>query len=407
MPKKSIEIIETIKGGELDQNINKFLTYVEQQYTSETTIKKYYSYIHKFKKYCYKNNITDPFSDTVFSEYFTYIYNFHSKQYYQYTIHALNAFKNFSLSQPLKKTYTDNEYIFKSSEFTNILSQFYTFLVQSEIKETTKMLHYNGIRRFLIYLEKQQILSFKQLAIGQIFDYINSSNLAHATKCSYSRTLKKFFDFTFNQNITAYSGNQIFSKIKRNYNQRILSFYSTKEISALLTIIDTSTILGKRNYAIILLAALLGFRASDIVNLKFSNIDWNNKLITIVQQKTGTKLIQPFPSEIFFALLDYWKNARPSTDITNFFITFTCPYRALCPASLSVMATKYFKLANIDISHRKHGMHSLRHSLANNMLHNNISFQDISASLGHSYMSTTTMYINSDINTMKLLSLEV
>ena len=157
----------------------------------------------------------------------------------------------------------------------------------------------------------------------------------------------------------------------------------------------------------LLLAAVLGFRASDIVNLKFNDINWNNKVISIKQQKTGKDLIQPFPDEVFFALLDYLKNARPIAKCSNIFVTSVVPFRELSPSALSVITTKYFKLANIDISKRKHGIHSFRHSFSNNMLANNISLQDISASLGHSYLSTTTMYTNIDINTLKLLSLEV
>ena len=45
--------------------------------------------------------------------------------------------------------------------------------------------------------------------------------------------------------------------------------------------------------------------------------------------------------------------------------------------------------------------------MANNMLHNNVSLQDISASLGHSYLSTTTMYTNIDAANLGKLCLEV
>ena len=40
-----------------------------------------------------------------------------------------------------------------------------------------------------------------------------------------------------------------------------------------------------RDYAMLMLAARLGLRASDIANLKFNNIDWDKNEINIVQQK--------------------------------------------------------------------------------------------------------------------------
>ena len=78
-------------------------------------------------------------------------------------------------------------------------------------------------------------------------------------------------DFTFENNLTAFSGKLLFSRIKCNPNERILSFYTSQEISKLISFIDTNSKIGKRNYAMLLLAAVLGFRASDIVNLKLEH----------------------------------------------------------------------------------------------------------------------------------------
>ena len=46
----------------------------------------------------------------------------------------------------------------------------------------------------------------------------------------------------------------------------------------ILSSIDRNSKVGKRDYAMISLAVYLGLRASDIVNLEFSNIDWENNL---------------------------------------------------------------------------------------------------------------------------------
>lgn len=301
-----------------------------------------------------------------------------------------------------------NENILTKGEFNKLLTEFSNFLNDnSEIKESTKKLRIKIIKRFLIYLEKQNFSSFKDLSSDIILKYLNHSNLANSTKSNYLDILKIFFNFTFQKNFSSFSGNSIYFKVKRNPRERILSFYSQNEIAKLISSINTSTSIGKRNYAIILLAAITGLRASDIVNLKFENIDWGNKTLKFTQVKTQKELIQPFPDEIFYAILDYLKNGRPTSDSKYLFICHKPSFDKITPSVLSVYTTTYFKVAGIDISSRKHGLHSLRHSFANNMLHNNISLQNISASLGHSVISTTTMYTNIDINTLKLLCLEV
>ena len=298
--------------------------------------------------------------------------------------------------------------LMKGCELNKLLTEFSDFLDDNcKIRESTKNLRLKIVKQFLIYLNQQSISSFKSLSSDIIFKYLNCSNLSNSTKSSYLEVLKIFFNFTFQQNLSSFSGSSVISKIKRNPRERILSFYTQDEISKLISSIDSSTTVGKRNYAIVLLAAITGLRASDIVNLKFENIDWGNKTLKFTQVKTQKELVQPFPDEILFAILDYLKNGRPQSDSKYLFIRHKIPFDKISPSVLSVYTTTYFKEAGIDISSRKHGLHSLRHSFANNMLHNNISLQNISASLGHSVISTTTMYTNIDINTLKLLSLEV
>lgn len=397
---------KNIKGSELEQYINEFIEKLEFEHFSKHVIQKYKSHLFNFKKFCFQHNITDFFSNNTISKYLKAISN-SSNYSVKFSKKALNKFKDFSLTGSFKSVYLENSNCLTSVEFNNCLNAFNDFLEISEIQKTTKKLQSNVVSRFLNFLEKNNIFSLNTLSYENIFKYINSLNLAHATKCNYSKILKKFFNFTFQKNVTSFSGNDLFPSIRRNQNERILSFYSIKEVSKLISSIDTSTKIGKRNYAIALVAAVLGFRASDIVNLKLDNVDWNNRIIKINQQKNHKELIQPFSEEVFYALLDYLKNARPVTHYDNIFVRFSAPFSALSPTALSVMISKYFNLANIDISSRKHGIHSLRHSLANNMLHNKVSLQDISASLGHSYISTTTLYTNVDITTLQLLSLEV
>ena len=71
------------------------------------------------------------------------------------------------------------------------------------------------------------------------------------------------------------------------------------------------------------------------------------------------------------------------------------------------VVSKYFTLAGIDISKRKHGPHALRHSLASNLLANNTPMHIIKDVLGHTNLNTTRVYLNIDFNTLLNFALEV
>lgn len=390
----------------IDFCINNFIQSLESLHFSNITVQRYLSHLNRYKEFCLKHNYNDFLSQETILKYLNTMNN-SSLQTIQFARTVLGRFKDFTLTKSFKTKYLEEKKVLCSSNLSTILNSFQKFLSNSQISLNTQKYQIQSIKNFLIFLESSHIFSFTDFELSHISKYIKNSNYAHSTRCNIASILKKFFNFTYSQNITSFSGNDLFFKIKRNPNERILSFYSEDEISKLISSIDTSSATGKRNYIIVLLAATLGFRASDIVNLKLENIDWDNKLIKITQQKNKKNLIQPFTDEIYFALLDYLKNARPNTNSSNIFVSLRPPFQALTTSALGLLTSKYFKLADINILNKKHGIHALRHSLANNMLHNKVSLQDISVSLGHTFISTTTIYTNIDINTLKLFSLEV
>lgn len=71
------------------------------------------------------------------------------------------------------------------------------------------------------------------------------------------------------------------------------------------------------------------------------------------------------------------------------------------------VVSKYFTIAGLDISKRKHGPHALRHSLASNLLKNNTPMHVIKDVLGHTTLNTTKIYLNIDFGTLKHFALEV
>lgn len=118
-------------------------------------------------------------------------------------------------------------------------------------------------------------------------------------------------------------------------------------------------------------------------------------------------LTLPLIDQVKYPLLDYLKNIRKSINDDYIFITNYAPIGRYNSKSFQDMVTKYMDKANINYSNKHHGTHSLRHSLASNLLKENIPITTISSVLGHSTIKTTEQYLTIDINNLKELSLEV
>lgn len=161
----------------------------------------------------------------------------------------------------------------------------------------------------------------------------------------------------------------------------------------------------KRDYVMFLIAIRLGLRISDIKNLKFDDIDWVNKEINIIQVKTKVSLKLPLLDDIGWALIDYIKNSRPSTELRNIFIDHNDS--SLPVKRMTLTITKICDVGNIDItSKRKKGIHSFRFSLATQMLNKQTPLDIISSSLGHSTINSSNHYLSLDAKNLVTCCME-
>ena len=171
--------------------------------------------------------------------------------------------------------------------------------------------------------------------------------------------------------------------------------------------VDKNTKIGKRDYLILLLLINYGIRIGDITNLKIDDFNINLNVIKFIQKKNNKLQILPLYDEVKFAFIDYLKNSRNKSDLTYLFITTRAPYSNYDKRSLREIVSKYLEKANIDTENKKRGAHSIRHSLASNLLNSGSNIKEISDILGHSSLNTTTLYLTIFQKQLKELSLEV
>lgn len=186
------------------------------------------------------------------------------------------------------------------------------------------------------------------------------------------------------------------------------SVYQTDEIEKMLFSFNQSSAVGIRNYAMVLMAARLGIRASDICALEFKNIHWERNTIEFVTVKTGKPAVLPLPADVGNAIIRYIKDVRPSSEDHHIFLRMQAPFKKLNPASLHMIVTNAFRDAGITARPgRCHGPHALRASLATSMLEKEIPLPVISEVLSHSDTDTTKMYLKVDMHHLRKIALEV
>lgn len=194
--------------------------------------------------------------------------------------------------------------------------------------------------------------------------------------------------------------------VKNIRQQRLPAVFTEDEIEKILSSFDRENPMGKRNYAIFLLAARMGLRSCDIKALEFSFINWTEKTLAFTQKKTKKYLTLPLPDDVGWAIIDYLKNGRPISDSKYVFIQHKPPYGQY--TDLRNVLVKQMRKAGIETpANKKIGMHCFRHSLATTMLENGVSLPVISQTLGHADIASTEVYLRINVSQLKLCALEV
>ena len=105
--------------------------------------------------------------------------------------------------------------------------------------------------------------------------------------------VRRFLNYLFDNGYIKRNLSLIVPKDNYRKQAKLPSVYTPDEIQIILNSIDRTTSIGKRNYAIILLAVRLGMRASDISDMKFCSIKWGANQISFIQMKTGREITLP------------------------------------------------------------------------------------------------------------------
>jgi integrase len=197
-------------------------------------------------------------------------------------------------------------------------------------------------------------------------------------------------------------------KVRVRRNTGIPTIWTKDEVDRLLGAVDRTSPLGKRDFAILLLASRLGLRAGDIRALRTDDLRWEEARIEFQQAKTGVPQSLPLTEEIGTALIDYLRHGRPPTAHREVFLTATAPFRPF-PSSNSFhkVITKYRLQAGIDAPPNSScGLHSLRHTVATRLLEAGTPLETISSVMGHIGPETTRIYLKVDIAALRTAALD-
>jgi site-specific recombinase XerD len=266
-----------------------------------------------------------------------------------------------------------------------------------------------NVLRFLHYLDSRGVASAGEIQASMLSEFMMSrSHLKPTTLAITASSLRSFLRYLCMKGKVPGDLVEHVPKVRVPRDARIPSVWGQKDVEAALAAVERSSPVGKRDYAILLLAARLGVRASDIRTLRLEHIHWGQARIEMTQSKGGAPLVLPLTEEIGNALIDYLRNGRPKTDHREVFLTANAPFEPFGRNNnLHNIITTYRRRAGITLPARsRRGLHSLRHTVASRLLEVGTPLETISSVMGHLSVETTRLYTKIDIEALRSVAID-
>jgi site-specific recombinase XerD len=292
----------------------------------------------------------------------------------------------------------------KDGQIDRIENDYVRYLTQERgLTQSTLAKYLPIMRQFLTVRFGNGLISLKELSLDDITQFI----LRHAQACSRRRAqllvtvLRSFLRFVYQKGQTPTDLSTCVPTVANWSLSELPIFLRPEDIERLLQSCDKSSIIGQRDYAVLLLLARLGLRAGEVVHMVLEDIDWEAGEL-IIRGKSFRQDRLPLLQDVGEALATYLYQGRPRCSSRRVFIRNMAPHKGFSSSTaIGDIVRRAFKRAGLQRTHK--GAHLLRHSLATQMLNNGSSLNEIGEILRHEQPHTTEIYAK--VDWMALISL--
>jgi integrase/recombinase XerD len=250
------------------------------------------------------------------------------------------------------------------------------------------------VRRFDQYLQSKQLSQWNQIQIHHIDNFVRKQAGKNITRIHLvQKVLRGLFRFLFSRGLLNRDWASALHAPRQYCLAHVPRAMPPDQVLQLLRSIDREPRGGERDFAIILMAASLGVRSSEIADLRLEDLDWRKATVRYEQRKSRKILWLPLSRPLTEALASYLKNERPRNSVQRtVFLRLTPPWTTLTPPGVAEIIRKRMRAAGIAASG-----HWLRHGFASELLRVGVNLSTLQELLGHSHISSTEVYTKIDL----------
>lgn len=175
-----------------------------------------------------------------------------------------------------------------------------------------------------------------------------------------------------------------------------------EDVRRMLAQVDRRTIVGRRDYAILLVLVTYGLRGGEVAGLTLDDVDWRNDRLRVPERKCGHSTAYPLSPLVGNAILEYVQHGRPTTSDRHLFFRVMAPLTPATPHVISCVAARHLQAAGARAP--RLGSHTLRHTCVQRLVDAGMSLKVIGDYVGHRHPSSTQIYSKVDVETLRAVA---
>ena len=269
------------------------------------------------------------------------------------------------------------------------------------LRDTTLELYDEHLRVFAAYLINLGRENLRELTSAEVSGFLTerSEGLNRSTLRIRCTVLRVFLRHLYRERLITRDLSLIVEAAPCYRLAHLPRSITVEDVQKLLHSIDRQTVLGRRDYAMLLLLVIYGLRAREVAALTLDDIEWCHDRLRIPARKAAHSTAYPLSPRVGAAILEYLKAGRPVTRLRQVFFHVMAPCMPITQVAVSSRAAHYLHQAGIVGSRLR--SHTLRHSCVQLLVEAGWSLKAIGDYVGHANPASTEIYSKVAVETLR------
>ncbi|MEJ6637648.1 MAG: site-specific tyrosine recombinase XerD [Crocinitomicaceae bacterium] len=287
------------------------------------------------------------------------------------------------------------------SNWSRYINEFVSYLkIEKGLSANSILAYQNDVNKLLNYCSEQELkvkdVEYRHLQtfITELYDL----GLSARSQARIISGIKQFFSYLIIENLITLDPSEMLEQPR--IGRKLPEVLSIEEVDALIAAIDLSRKEGQRNRAILEVLYSCGLRVSELTNLKFTDLFYDEGFIRVIGKGNKERLV-PLSKSVEIEIDAYKKDFRSKLEIKpghENFIFLNRRGKQLTRVMIFVIVKDLAQRIELQ---KVISPHTFRHSFATHLIEGGANLRAIQDMLGHESIITTEIYTHLDQSFLK------